>query len=325
VDDFNLRQSKVRAIGNVTRLQSPSASAATRRQLIVMTIAAVWTETQNVFIQDHTLNTMPATHYDSLLEQVYFEKVIPSLVFVECKDVSTGKTKTGTATVIAHSGDAKSGFTPYLATASHLLPDDGKDRTEFRLTRYAFDDPAHPSSRTAEFTLPDDGSTNGFVKIDDIVPHLRRLDIGWIRAPITCTDGEPWFKSTNPSDECMPIQRGHKWAGEGSEVAWAGFPGIARELAGRPQPCFYRGVVSSWLVRDEFQLYLLDGHNTGGVSGGPVWWIDGEIQCPQLIGVISTYRSGEPHRHLPGLVCAIPIQALMQRISPDYIDKSALA
>ena len=267
---------------------------------------------------------MKAANYDNPLVQAFYEKVVPSLVFVASTNVATGQTSMGTATVVAHSGDADEGFIPYLATAGHLLPT-LDTQTMFRLSRCSFDDPANPTSRTAEFSIPLEGSTNkspGFIKIGD-KDNLDRVDIGFIRAPIVCTDGEPWFLSDKLSDESMPVEAASKWAAEGTEVAWAGFPAIVMEIAERPQPCYYRGVVSSLLIREEFQMYLLDGHNTFGISGGPVWSIDAETNLPKLIGIISGYRYNNQVQAMPGLVFATPIQILLSSVFSDYAAQSA--
>ena len=266
---------------------------------------------------------MKATNYDNPLVQAFYEKVIPSLVFVTCTDEVTGQSLIGTATVIAHGGSAGEGFIQYLATAGHLLPD-ANLKTDFRLTRYFFDDPANPTSRTAEFSLPHEGSTHttpGYIRISD-KDDLSRVDVGIIRGPIYCTDGRPWFSTGRPQDESMPIEGASKWTVEGSEVAWAGYADIAMQIAQRPQPCYYRGVVSSLLIREDFQLHLIDGHNTFGISGGPVWAVDAESNLPKLIAIIGGYRFNENAQALPGLVFATPIQALLTKISVDYVEKS---
>lgn len=57
-------------------------------------------------------------------------------------------------------------------------------------------------------------------------------------------------------------------------------------------------------------LYVIDGHNTFGVSGGPVWgYFDnsGEIE---LAGVIVRYAA-ESSGNLPGFVFATPIHPLI--------------
>ncbi len=226
--------------------------------------------------------------------------------------------------MIAHGGDSAGGYIPYLATAGHLLPE-ANVATHFRLTRYTFEDLANPMSRMAEFEMPHAESTRktpAYIKIGD-KDGLSRLDIGLIRAPITCIDGQPWFVTNKPSTESMSIQPASAWAAEGSQVAWAGFPALAMDIARRPQPCYYQGVISSLLIRNEFQMYLIDGHNTFGISGGPVWWINAESRVPTVIGIVSSYRFSKQMNAMPGLVAATPIQLLLSLVFQDYVAKTS--
>lgn len=267
---------------------------------------------------------MKPDNFDNLLVQTYHEKIASSLVYVECANLDTGEVFGGTATVIAHTGNAEEGFIPYLATAGHLLPNQDV-RTRIRLIRFSFENPANPTSRIAEFTLPREDSTPktpAYIKITD-KEERSRVDIGIIRAPATCTDGGAWFSTADPQAEAIPIVGASEWQAEGSEVAWAGFSGIAMQIANRPQPCYYHGVVSSLLIRDDFQLYLLDGHNTFGISGGPVWAVNAETKQPKLIAVIGGYQFSGQDKAMPGLVFATPIQVLLTAIFPDYVLKSS--
>jgi hypothetical protein len=268
---------------------------------------------------------MSVERYDNDLVEVFHERVVKSLVHVECTNPKTGSKTCGTATVIGHGGNNEEGFIPYLVTAGHVLPDP-RSNSIVRLTRFKFDDPAHPTSRTAEFSLPIECPGNkgpGFIRLED--KYLKdRVDLGLIRAPTYCTDNEPWFKCDNPSTEAMPIEAANQWSAEGTEVAWAGFSELVMQIARRPQPCFYRGVVSAMIIRDIFQMYLIDGHNMLGISGGPVWSINSETNSPKLIAIVSSYRYNEVLPAIPGFVCAMPIQVLMSTISSDYTIQSML-
>lgn len=90
-----------------------------------------------------------------------------------------------------------------------------------------------------------------------------------------------------------------------SQVAWAGFPGTVEQLVGRPQPCYFEGVIASTVSIGGIAFYLVDGHNCPGVSGGPMWFHapDG----PQVVGITFAYHSD---MDFPGFVLAAPIQEL---------------
>lgn len=167
---------------------------------------------------------MKIKNYDNPLVQAYYEKVIPSLVFVTCTNEATGQSWSGTATVFAHAGSIQDGFIPYLATAGHVLPDSNV-ACHFRLTRFSFDDLANPTSRTAEFFLPSgtaSSSTPAYIRLSD-KDDRDRIDIGVIRGPIRCTDGEPWYRGLEllirPTNQCQSLvhpsgrRRAPRWLG----------------------------------------------------------------------------------------------------------------
>lgn len=274
---------------------------------------------------------MDVTGYDNTLVEFYHERVLRSLVLAGCLDLATSRKRQGTATVIAHGQDLGDGPRPYLATAAHVLPEP-PNNSIVRLMKYNYDDPANPRLRIAEFESGKRNSTlrdGAYMKIGDR-NNLGRFDIGVIRGSGICVDKKPWFTNENPQDECLPVAPEHQYCAEGTEVAWAGFPSIARKFTDEPIPCYFRGVVSSLVLRDEFQLYLIDGHNTLGMSGGPVWAYSSETKAVQVIAVISAYHgSGASYESqdqldaqsnppLPGLVVAIPIQSLLRRLLKEY-------
>lgn len=81
----------------------------------------------------------------------------------------------------------------------------------------------------------------------------------------------------------------------GIEIGWCGFPNIVSE-----ELCFFRGVVSSYLIKET--TYLVDGVAINGVSGGPTFvYVPNENKL-YLCGVISAYM---PNRatgeSLPGI------------------------
>lgn len=253
--------------------------------------------------------------YDSELVMAFHEKVQQSLVYIEHTCLKTGKTVTGSGTVIGYQGNKHDGWLPYIATAGHVIRSESGHESRFRLHRFSFDNPVHPTSRISEFEtdLKDSRSPCGIYYSG---PHNNVIDVGFLRGPRDCTDGKPFFElddDKNPIAGTMPIETDWFWATEGTRVAWAGFPGIATQIAERPQPCYFEGCVSALIMHDDWNLYLIDGHNTLGVSGGPVWATrkgSQVTQSPRIIGVVSGYNSLKDNPQLPGFAIVVPIQPL---------------
>lgn len=105
----------------------------------------------------------------------------------------------------------------------------------------------------------------------------------------------------NLPDGETPYFRNDKTIYQGVDISWCGFPSVQPDKL-----CFFHGYISCNL---EQQGYLVDGVVINGVSGGPVFFVDGETNLPILFGVISAYK---PNNHaagpLPGLgvISAIP-------------------
>lgn len=101
-----------------------------------------------------------------------------------------------------------------------------------------------------------------------------------------------------PKEE-VPYFRNDKSIFPGVDISWCGFPSVQPD-----KPCFFHGYISCNLEKSG---YLVDGVVINGVSGGPVFFIDGND--PILFGVISAYK---PNHHaagpLPGLgvISSIP-------------------
>jgi hypothetical protein len=92
----------------------------------------------------------------------------------------------------------------------------------------------------------------------------------------------------------------------------AGFPANVEKALGFPHICYYEGVIAAMIDRgDHPPLYLLDGHNTAGVSGAPLWTYNDNTSRVELIGIIVSYLSDE-QKKLPGFVCATPIHPLIR-------------
>jgi hypothetical protein len=111
-------------------------------------------------------------------------------------------------------------------------------------------------------------------------------------------------------DTPLPMMDSTHFRPIGSELAWAGYPGIAP-----PHLCLFTGTVAAFDVSDD--SYLIDGVAINGVSGGPVFSSlpDG---TPQLLGSVSAYMMNRQRgESLPGLLRAqdiTPFQKTVGRI-----------
>ena len=146
---------------------------------------------------------------------------------------------------------------PIIATAGHLL--DESPRSDVRVSIYSLTDRKKPDVRLLDFDVDVTKCEPGDPGIEYYKgAHHEILDLGMIRAPGVCTDGETFFQG-KPLDSIMPTETGWNWELEGTKVAWAGFPEAAAEFARRPQLCYFEGRVSAFVFHDEYQGYLLDG------------------------------------------------------------------
>ena len=95
----------------------------------------------------------------------------------------------------------------------------------------------------------------------------------------------------------------------GVEVAWAGYPVIAR-----PHLCLFTGSIATFLAYDD--SYLIDGVAIHGVSGGPVFaGVPGDDDTPELLGTISMYMPNrQPSDTLPGMLRAHDLTAFAETI-----------
>lgn len=109
-----------------------------------------------------------------------------------------------------------------------------------------------------------------------------------------------------PADP-LPMIPADKFKQIGTEVAWIGYPGIAR-----PHLCFFTGPISSFIFDED--SYLIDGVAIHGVSGGPVFACLPDNN-PQLLGTVSAYM---PNRirgdALPGLLRSQDVTAFHETI-----------
>jgi hypothetical protein len=199
---------------------------------------------------------------------------------------------TGTGTVIGTWGaDPTEMSNPIIATAGHLLSLDGAITSRFRISILSLSDRRETHMRVLDFYIDSAKCAPGDPGIAQFTgAHHEVLDLGIIRAPGICSDGQPFFKG-KPMASIMPTESDYEWALEGTNVAWAGFPETAQKFAGGPQLCYFEGRVSAFVFHDEYQGYLLDSPNVKMAIGGPVWSRSGKNNRIRMIGIICGYRA----------------------------------
>ena len=95
-----------------------------------------------------------------------------------------------------------------------------------------------------------------------------------------------------------------------SRLAWAGFPGAIERRLGHPQLCCFSGIICSMIHGEgRRKRYILDGHVTKGVSGGPVWHWSEERDRLEVVGIISCVPAVTDGR--PGYLFVEPINPVM--------------
>ena len=205
-----------------------------------------------------------------------------------------------------------------IITAGHLLRGAKGHRVQWTVSRVM---PGARSIRTVNFCTHAAEDPDGY----GFTYYLKdpRVDIGALFAKSRCEDGQPFVEWEGEGDKqwFFPnvIGKGIGMS-EGTRVAWAGFPAHANSSLGHPVLCYYEGVVSAVIdEKDHPPLYLLDGHNTWGVSGGPVWaWNEGRKRT-ELIGIIVNYLScADEEVRLPGHVTAVAIHPILMYFTAKY-------
>ena len=136
------------------------------------------------------------------------------------------------------------------------------------------------------------------------------LDIAVIQIPAKAfPDADPHADLYNTTVRTIDPGMG---IGTGGPVAWAGFPLTVEQALGHPQLLVHTGIVAAMIHGEgKRQLYIVDGHATGGVSGGPVWHYSEDRERAEVIGMIvsapNNYRKGD----LPGYVFVEPMGPVM--------------
>jgi hypothetical protein len=183
-----------------------------------------------------------------------------------------------------------------LATAGHVLQFSEGEPVEWLVQQ--FDDEGRLARETRFTTTGPDGENRyGWHNV---------MDIGWVVIPATDTEGK---RFTLPDEVPLPLIDAKRRLCEGTRVGWAGFPWQVHEFQGHPQLCYFEGVVSAFCQRSKTTVYVVDGHNAPGVSGGPVWHWPEDGDGIQIAGVVSGY--GRSEDRFPGFCVFVPINPLI--------------
>jgi hypothetical protein len=75
---------------------------------------------------------------------------------------------------------------------------------------------------------------------------------------------------------------------QGTEVGWLGYPSIARHIYEVQSLCFGHGYIGHSNLRNDIRFHFVDGTVCRGMSGAPVWTVDGAV-----IGMIIRLASSE--------------------------------
>jgi hypothetical protein len=67
--------------------------------------------------------------------------------------------------------------------------------------------------------------------------------------------------------------------------------------------------------RQDKKIYIVDGHASKGVSGGPVWHWSTENNRAEIIGIVSEYR--HLSNGMPGFCVFEPINSVLWYFSAD--------
>jgi hypothetical protein len=214
--------------------------------------------------------TSELTDHDSLPGALALTSVQDSIFRIEARGVKG--VRSATCFTVALFRDAKRHV---FATAKHVVHGFARDETvQWRIQQF---DRLGDVTRSFEFESNE--SKKGGTPY--LVHNVLDLALIWI------------------PDEAVP----HTLAGEkpvriikpvmgvaaGTRVGWAGFPGQIEALLGFPQLSYFEGSVSAMVDLEQRGYYLVDGHNSQGLSGGPVWHWSHEHGRAEVVAIVSGY------------------------------------
>jgi hypothetical protein len=192
-----------------------------------------------------------------------------------------------------------------VATARHLLEFPNDAIVKWFLECYA-----------------EDGSVTGrcCFSTDEGRPKTRpyrfykRADVGFcvLPPPEQESEGQLVPLDLHP----LPVISERRRLVPGTRVAWVGFPGQVEAFLHRPQLCYFEGAVSAFYAEGSRGLYIVDGHNARGVSGGPVWHYAEEGGSIEVAGIVTGYGLGE--QDMPGFCLFEPINPVVGFVKSLY-------
>jgi hypothetical protein len=192
-----------------------------------------------------------------------------------------------------------------LATAKHVLDFPENETVHWEIQQFS---DAGEAVRQLAF------STNKSERGD--VPYRTHndLDVGIIVLPSLDGDKKPFALDTDAPVQTIDILQG---VTPGTRVAWAGYPGLVEQSLGFPHLCYFEGVISAAINREQERrlLYIVDGHNMFGLSGGPVWHWSDEHDRLEVVGVVSGYAPLD--RGLPGFCFFVPINPILYYLASE--------
>lgn len=223
-----------------------------------------------------------------------FDGISPSIFRLETTWDNGKKSAHGTAFVVAMLRDSRR---LVLATAKHVL-DFPENETVWWKARQ-FDEHGRVQRQISFGT--DHGLLGG-------VPYRvhKKFDIGVLVLP---ANGDDKGHLARPGETPVRVIAIDEGVSTGTRIAWAGFPAVMEDLLGFPQLCYFEGVVSAMVNDGKRPFYIVDGHVSEGVSGGPVWQWNEEKSRLEVVGIVVSYTPG-PSR-LPGFCQFEPINPIM--------------
>ncbi len=202
-----------------------------------------------------------------------------------------------------------------IATAGHVIDVDEPARTEWL---FAESDARLDPVRKASFVVSHDETRA------KLFHRHKHTDVGILVVPGTVSrDGKLFVRD---DERPLPLIDHSLAVSTGTRVAWAGYASAVESFFHTPCLCYFEGSISLLVDRPDAIYYIIDGHNTAGISGGPVWHWSEDRQRFEVVAIISAYASGVDG--LPGFVIAEPIHQVTgflrsSAFAPDKI-KDAL-
>lgn len=234
----------------------------------------------------------PESPYQSLSKS-FEDSIARYVVLIESHDDKNGGWGSGVIIGINDEGAA------LIVTARHVVDGYSGSDVTWKISRgFARDEIIRTVEFTSKANLDTGRNDAGF-----LIPRDVRYDVAQILVPAECIDGRVFM---DKEDVTPSVLEPGFWAKPGATIAWAGFPNVAYNCVKRPVLCLYQGIVSATITTDtEPPIYLVDGHISPGVSGGPVW--SPEQKGPLLAGLVSSYWGDD---YMPGLCHVVPLNPL---------------